>query len=198
MIMEYKVFLELAQSSIKNRIYVGESSFDAYRENVETFISKHSDIIKQYDLKKSELFVMFMMLTKNYDEIQQCASSGKGSQFAKECVRLFDSFLSKVPRSKSDMFYRVDQYQRIENFINNSTYDCNHYLTASTICPDFKNYQNEVKYVICRRLIGKTKAHEVFKICNANNEFQVNFERNTKFEIDYVDKKDKTVRLKEL
>jgi hypothetical protein len=167
-------------------------------EYVGKFKNEYEGIIARYDLNESELFVMFMMLTKNFDEIQQCASSGKGSQFAKECVRLFDSFLSKVPRSKSDMFYRVDQYQRIENFINNSTYDCNHYLTASTICPDFKNYQNEVKYVICRRLIGKTKAHEVFKICNANNEFQVNFERNTKFEIDYVDKKDKTVRLKEL
>lgn len=196
--MEYKEFLELAKSSIKKRIYVGQGSFSSYMEYVGKFKNEYEGIIARYDLNESELFVMFMMLTKNFDEIQQCASSGKGSQFAKECVRLFDSFLSKVPRSKSDMFYRVDQYQRIENFINNSTYDCNHYLTASTICPDFKNYQNEVKYVICRRLIGKTKAHEVFKICNANNEFQVNFERNTKFEIDYVDKKDKTVRLKEL
>jgi len=196
--MEYNDFLDLAEKSMKERIYVGQSSFSTYKEYVDKFKNEHPEIIAQYDLTESELFVMFMMLTKNYDEIQQCASSGKGSQFAKECVRQFDSFLSKVPRSKSDMFYRVDQYQRIENFINNSTYDCNHYLTASTICPDFKNYQNEVKYVICRRLIGKTKAHEVFKICNANNEFQVNFERNTKFEIDYVDKKDKTVRLKEL
>lgn len=196
--MEYKVFLELAQSSIKNRIYVGESSFDAYRENVETFISKHSDIIKQYDLKKSELFVMFMMLTKNYDEIQQCALSGSGTLFDKECVRLFDSFLSKVPRSNSYMFYRVDKYQRIENFINKNTYNYNNYLTASTICPDSKNYQTEVKFVICRRLIGETKAHEVFKICNVNNEYQVNFERNTKFEIDYVDKNNKSVRLIEL
>ena len=196
--MEYIEFLDLAQKNIKNAIITGNGFIETYKEYVETFKSEHPDIIDQNELTESELFVMFMMLTKNYDEIQQCASSGKGSQFAKECVRLFDSFLSKVPRSKSDMFYRVDQYQRIENFINNSTYDCNHYLTASTICPDFKNYQNEVKYVICRRLIGKTKAHEVFKICNANNEFQVNFERNTKFEIDYVDKKDKTVRLKEL
>ena len=196
--MEYKEFLELAKSSIKKRIYVGQGSFSSYMEYVGKFKNEYEGIIARYDLNESELFVMFMMLTKNFDEIQQCASSGKGSQFAKECVRLFDSFLSKVPRSKSDMFYRVDQYQRIENFINNTTYDCNHYLTASTICPDFKNYQNEVKFVICRRLIGKTKAHEVFKICNANNEFQVNFERNTKFEIDYVDKKDKTVRLKEL
>ena len=196
--MEYNDFLDLAEKSMKERIYVGQSSFSTYKEYVDKFKNEHPEIIAQYDLTESELFVMFMMLTKNYDEIQQCASSGRGASFAKECVRQFDSFLSKVPRSNSYMFYRVDKNQRIENFINKSTYDCNHYLTASTICPDFKNYQNEVKYVICRRLIGKTKAHEVFKICNANNEFQVNFERNTKFEIDYVDKKDKTVRLKEL
>ena len=196
--MEYNDFLDLAGRSIKKRIYVGQGSFSIYKECVDKFRNEHPEIIAQYDLTKSELFVMFMMLTKNYDEIQQCASSGRGASFAKECVRQFDSFLSKVPRSNSYMFYRVDKNQRIENFINKSTYDCNHYLTASTICPDFKNYQKEVKFVICRRLIGETKAHEVFKICNANNEFQVNFERNTKFEIDYVDKNDKSVRLIEL
>lgn len=196
--MEYNDFLDLAEKSMKERIYVGQSSFSTYKEYVDKFKNEHPEIIAQYDLTESELFVMFMMLTKNYDEIQQCASSGRGASFAKECVRQFDSFLSKVPRSNSYMFYRVDKNQRIENFINKSTYDCNHYLTASTICPDFKNYQNEVKFVICRRLIGETKAHEVFKICNANNEFQVNFERNTKFEIDYVDKNDKSVRLIEL
>lgn len=196
--MEYNNFLDLAKSSIQNRIYVGQGSFSTYKECVETFKKEHAEIIAQHNLTGPELFVMFMMLTKNYDEIQQCALSDSGTLFDKECVRVFDSFLSKVPRSNSYMFYRVDKNQRIENFINKSTYDCNHYLTASTICPDFKNYQNEVKFVICRRLIGETKAHEVFKICNANNEFQVNFERNTKFEIDYVDKNDKSVRLIEL
>jgi len=196
--MEYNDFLDLAELSIKKRIYVGQDTFSTYKEYVDKFKNEHAEIIAQYDLTESELFVMFMMLTKNFDEVQQCASSGRGTLFTKECVHIFDSFLRKVPRSNSYMFYRFDKYQRIENFINKSTYDCNHYLTASTICPDFKNYQNEVKFVICRRLIGETKAHEVFKICNANNEFQVNFERNTKFEIDYVDKKDKTVRLKEL
>ena len=196
--MEYNDFLDFAERSVKDRIYMGQDSFSTYKECVDKFKNEHPEIIAQYDLTESELFVMFMMLYKNYDEIQKCALSGSGTLFDKECVRLFDSFLSKIPRSNSYMFYRVDKYQRIENFINKTTYDCNYYLTASTICPDFKNYQTEVKFVICRRLIGKTKAHEVFKICNANNEFQVNFERNTKFEIDYVDKKDKTVRLIEL
>ena len=196
--MEYKEFLELAKSSIQERIYVGEGSFQTYVDAVESFKLEHSDIIKQYCLTESELFVMFMMITKNFDEIQQCAMSETGTRFNKECVRLFDSFLGKVPRSNSYMFYRVDKYQRIENFINKSTYDCNCYLTASINSPDFKNYQNEVKIEIRRRLIGKTKAHEVFKICNVNNEYQVNFERNTKFEIDLVDKENKIVRLKEL
>jgi len=196
--MVYNDFLKLAKSSIQERIYVGEGSLETYRENVETFKTEHPDIIDQNELTESELFVMFMMLTKNYDEIQQCASSGKGSQFAKECVRQFDSFLSKVPRSKSDMFYRVDQYQRIENFINTSIYDCNHYLTVSTNSSVLENYQYGVKFVIHRRLIGKTKAHDVFVVNNVNNEFQVNFERNTRFEVNSLDKKNKIVELTEL
>ena len=196
--MEYNDFLDLAEKSMKERIYVGQSSFSTYKEYVDKFKNEHPEIIAQYDLTESELFVMFMMLTKNYDEIQQCASSGKGSQFAKECVRQFDSFLSKVPRSKSDMFYRVDQYQRIENFINTSIYDCNHYLTVSTNSSVLENYQYGVKFVIHRRLIGKTKAHDVFVVNNVNNEFQVNFERNTRFEVNSLDKKNKIVELTEL
>ena len=106
--MEYNDFLDLAELSIKKRIYVGQDTFSTYKEYVDKFKNEHAEIIAQYDLTESELFVMFMMLTKNYDEIQQCASAGKGSQFAKECVRLFDSFLSKVPRTNNYMFYRVD------------------------------------------------------------------------------------------
>lgn len=196
--MIYNDFLDLAEKSMKERIYVGQSSFSTYKEYVDKFKNEHPEIIAQYDLTESELFVMFMMLTKNYDEIQQCASSGRGASFAKECVRQFDSFLSKVPRSNSYMFYRVDQYQRIENFINTSIYDCNHYLTVSTNNSVLENYQYGVKFVIHRRLIGKTKAHDVFVVNNVNNEFQVNFERNTRFEVNSLDKKNKIVELTEL
>ena len=73
--MEYNDFLDLAEKSMKERIYVGQSSFSTYKEYVDKFKNEHPEIIAQYDLTESELFVMFMMLTKNYDEIQQCASS---------------------------------------------------------------------------------------------------------------------------
>ena len=63
--MVYNDFLKLAKSSIQERIYVGEGSFETYRENVETFKTEHPDIIDQNELTESELFVMFMMLIKN-------------------------------------------------------------------------------------------------------------------------------------
>jgi len=196
--MDYKLFLELAKGSIKECIHVGNGSFETYRENVETFKIDHTDIIEQYELTESELFVMFMMLIKNFDEIQQCASSGNGTPFAKECVRQYDSFLNKIPISTSTVFYRVDKYQHIDNFVKMPIYVCDCYLTASTNQVVFNTFQNGVKYVINKRLIGTTKAHEVFKIYNANNEFQVNFERNTRFRVDGIDKKEKVVFLTEL
>ena len=196
--MDYKDFLELAKKSIAEGIHVGEGSFESYKEYVESYKSNHSEIIDQYDLTESELFVMFMMLTKNFDEIQQCASSGKGTPFDRECVLLFDSFLSKIPRSANCMFYRVDKYQRIENFIKKSTYNCSNYLTASTMPSVFEGFHKGVKFFINRRLIGKSRAHEIFKIFNANNEFQVNFERNTSFDIKNVDKKNLIVELLEM
>ena len=196
--MDYNFFLELAKDSIKERNHVGEGSFENYRENVEAYKSEHSDIIEQYGLTDSELFVMFMMLVKNSDEIQQCASSGNGTQFAKECVCQYDSFLSKVPISESSIFFGLDASDRVGNYVSVSTINYKNYMIASTSQSIFDNFQNGVKFVIKRRLIGITKAHEVFKIFNANDEFRVNFERNTRFKVDGIDKKDKFVFLTEL
>ena len=62
--MEYNDFLELAKGSIQDRIYVGQGSFPHTRERLKVQ-NEHPDIIEQYELTESELFVMFMMLTKN-------------------------------------------------------------------------------------------------------------------------------------
>lgn len=196
--MTYTDFWDLAQKNIHNTIVTGSGSFETYRENVETFKVEHPNIIEQYGLTESELLVLFMMLFMNYDEIQQCASSGNGTAFAKECVRQYDSFLKKVPVSTSSVLFRVDKYQHIDNFVKMSIYVCECYLTASTNQVVFSGFQNGIKFVINKRFAGTTKAHEVFKIFNANDEFQVNFERNTRFRVDGIDKKDKVVFLTEL
>jgi len=196
--MDYYDFLELAKVSIQERIYIGKGSYNTYKDNVETFKSEHYDIVRQYGLTESELFVMFMMIVKNYDEIQQCASSGRGTSFTKECVRQYDSFLSKIPISTNSVFYRVDKYTRIENFDKRVFYRCEHFLTASISPSIFDNYQNCVKLIINKRIIGNSKAHDVFRVFEIKGEKQVNFERNTKFQIDNVDKINKSVLLTEL
>lgn len=197
--MEYEEFLALAKKYIQNRIWVGEDSFNTYKNCVETYKKDHLDVIEQYGLTDSELYVMFMMVTKNYSEIQkQFFLPFSTNAFTKECTSLFDAFLNKIPQSRNAVFYRVDEYQQIGNLDKQPFLYCNHYLTASTSPSIFAMRPNGIKFIINKRLIGNSKAHEVFKIYNALNEYQVNFERNRKFRIDNVDKKDKSVYLTEL
>ncbi len=200
--MDYIDFLELAECSIQELIHVGNGSFETYREGVETFKSEHPDIIEQYGLTDSELFVMFMMLIKNFDEIQQCASSGKGTLFTQECVRQYDSFLSKIPVSINSTYYRLEKYYNVGYFDRmrktGQNFVCQHYLTVSSSSSIFKKMGDGVKLYINKRLIGNSKAHDVFKIYNQTGENQINFERGTKFQIDSVDKKNNTVILTEL
>ena len=196
--MDYNEFLDLAQKDIQNSIITGEGSFETYRVDVETFKSEHPDIMKQYGLTESELFVMFMMLIKNSDEIQQCASSGNGTPFAKECVRQYDSFLSKVPISDNAIFYGLDPSDRVENYVNISTFNYKRYMIASTRQSIFDNLKNGVKYIINKRRIDKTKAHEVMWWNDANNTKTICFERNTKFEVNRLDRINKLIELTEL
>ena len=197
--MEYDKFLNLAVKLMSNRVYVGEGSFCAYKQCVESFKMEHSDIMEQYDLTESELFVMFMMTMKNYSDVQeQFFIPSRANSFTRACALLFDSFLNKTPRSTFSTFYRSDEYQRIGNFENKLYWVCQHYLTTSTSSSIYKKRPKGIKIIITRRLIGDSKAHEVFRICNVLDEFQVNFERNTRFRIDNIDREDKVVYLTEL
>lgn len=201
--MDYNDFLKLAKCSIQERIHVGNGSLGTYIDNVEHFKLDHSDIKKQYGLTDSELFVMFMMLIKNYDEVQQCALTAKGTSFTKECVRLYDSFLSKIPVSTNPIHYRFERYYKISDFEkmskNGQNFVCQHYLTASSSYTIFKNYGDGVKLYINRPLVDKKpKAHAVFKVYNDTGENQINYERNTTFQIDNVDKNYKTIILTEI
>lgn len=196
--MTYTDFWDLAQKNIHNTIVTGSGSFETYREYVETFKSEHSDIIEKYSLTESELFVMFMMLIMNIDEIQQCAFSGNGTPFAKECVRQYDSFLSKAPISDSPLFYGLDTSERVENYVNISTFKYKKYMIASTRQSIFDNFKNGVKYIINKRRIDKTKAHKVMWWNDANNTKTICFERNTKFEVNRLDRINKLIELTEL
>lgn len=202
--MVYNDFLKLAKSSIQERIYVGEGSLETYRENVETFKTEHPDIIDQNELTESELFVMFMMLYKNYDEIQQqFFPLGKMSSFSKECINQYDSFLRKVPVSTNLIHYRLERYYKIGDFEKimkqGQNFVCHHYLTASSSRTIFEKLGDGVKLYINRPIIDKkSKAHEVFKVYNDTKENQVNYERNTSFQINRVDKQNRVVELTEL
>lgn len=197
--MDYNVFLELAKSSLQERVYVGESTFQTYKEYVESFKSDRSDIIDKYGITESELFVMFMMLIKNESDIQeQFYSGGKSNLFTKECASLFDSFLNKMPRTTSSILYGVIKHLRIDSFIMKSVYDCAHYLLVSKYQSIINPNQNGVNLIINKRLIGESRAHDLFELYDPKDEKLICYERNTRFQIDNIDKDNKTVLLTEL
>lgn len=202
--MEYKEFLELANTSIQNGIHVGNGTFEEYKSYIGSFTRDYPNVIKQYGLTESELFVMFMMLYKNYDEIQQqFFPLGKMSSFSKECINQYDSFLRKVPVSTNLIHYRLERYYKIGDFEKimkqGQNFVCHHYLTASSSRTIFEKLGDGVKLYINRPIIDKkSKAHEVFKVYNDTKENQVNYERNTYFQINRVDKQNRVVELTEL
>ena len=204
MSMEYNEFLELAKTSIQNCIHVGNGTFEEYKSYIDSFTRDYPNVIKQYGLTESELFVMFMMLYKNYYEIQQqFFPLGKMSSFSKECMNQYDSFLRKVPVSTNLVHYRLERYYKIGDFERimkqGQNFACHHYLTASSSCAIFKKLGDGLKLYINRPLVDKeSKAHEVYKIFNDSRENQINYERNTKFQIDNVDKNNNTIILTEL
>ena len=87
---------------------------------------------------------------------------------------------------------------RIENFEKRASYICEHFLTASTSPSIFDKYQNCVKLIINKRIRGMSKAHDVFRVFEVKGEKQVNFKRNTKFQINNIDKTNKIVELTEI
>jgi len=168
--MEYSDFMELAKTSISNCIHVGNGTFEEYKLYVDLFIKERPIVVKQYGLTESELFVMFMMIFKNYDEIQQqFFLLGKMSPFSKECMYQYDSFLRKAPVSTNLTHYRLERYYKIGDFEKimkmGKIFVCHHYLTASSSRTIFEKWGDGVKIYINRPIIDKnSKAREVYKI----------------------------------
>ena len=202
--MEYKDFLELAEGSLQNRIYVGKGSFSDYKERVEEFKKDRPDIIDKYRLTEPELFVMFMMVIKNYGDIQeQFFPLSRKTLFSRACMQNYDSFLKKIPVSTSFRHYRLERYYNIGDFEKmwktGQHFICNHYLTASSSNSIFQKLGDGVKLYLNKPKIGKvSNVRAVFEIYNETKENQVNYLRNSRFQIDYVDKQKKEVILTEL
>ena len=104
-------------------------------------------------------------------------------------IQNLDSALRKAPKNTHPVLYANDGFMRGNNRIGD-IFTVNGFFTTSI--DDFDN-AHSIKWIIEPLPEGQTKAYEIYKIYNHGEdcpypEYQVEFERGTKFEITDIKK----------
>ena len=161
---------------------------------LENVLPKKESIMKTYGITDCEMYVLLLLIGFHADAIQ-CISL-KTKVFTEKCRFYLNSLLVKTPQTKSEVLYRQEEsyridFQKMEDCLNKGIpyiHPC--YMTTST--DDYDN--KDCKFVITPLKNGKTKAHDIYLICNHGEqclypENQVEFELGTKFMIDKIEGK---------
>lgn len=197
-------FIEIGKRTYNNSTY--ETFIDETTQWFDELIERDDicSILDEYDIKYEEFYTLLMLYARCFRFVQRDLFYGIENEFIKVFKTLFDGLLQKTPRTHLNVLYRKESAS-VKEYINcfeqNKPFVTRHYLTCSK--DDFDN--SSEKLVITPLSDGKSRAHEVFQILNNPEdsdppEWQVNFERGTKFKITNVKREEDkiTVYLQEL
>lgn len=160
--------------------------------------SIHND----FGLNDIEIIALIMLEEFAYNTIQQPAFNDRYlNEFNEILINSLDNALLKIPGTSHNILYRQDKYcykvPKVGEILNFKGF-----FTASK--DDFDNTYN-IKWIIKPLSYELTKAHDIYNVynhgCNCPYpEWQVEFERNTKFIVEkVVPKENKTeVHISEL
>ena len=181
-VMNYEELKELAEklyADYKRVLICVESAKKEYEANI--------DIMQYHKITLEEFLALYLLEEFASDIIQKpFFNENKINAFNEECVKLLDSLLQKMPKTKHHKLYRQEDNHPSHSIIKGKqygeTYTFPHYLTTSK-----DNFDNKsIIYEITPKSDGTTKAHDVYLLHNKANEYQVEFERNTTFRIDNI------------
>ncbi|MBO5017445.1 MAG: hypothetical protein J6C56_01100 [Alistipes sp.] len=145
-----------------------------------------------FGLNEIEILALIMLEEFAYKSIQQPAFNDIYlNDYNEILINSLDNALLKIPRTSHDTLYRQDRdYYKIPE--NGEILKFKGFFTTSK--DDFDNTDN-IKWVIKPLPNGLTKAHDIYLVYNKGYnlpypEWQVEFERNTKFIVTKVVPKD--------
>ena len=145
-----------------------------------------------FGLNEIEILALIMLEEFAYKSIQQPAFNDIYlNDYNEILINSLDNALLKIPRTSHDTLYRQDRdYYKIPE--NGEILKFKGFFTTSK--DDFDNTYN-IKWVIKPLPNGLTKAHDIYLVYNKGYnlpypEWQVEFERNTKFIVTKVVPKD--------
>jgi hypothetical protein len=145
-------------------------------------------IHNEYELDEVEVLTLVLLEGFGFDMIQKPAfNHNLLNEFNKILIEYLDSALKKIPITSHKVLYRQDDYQNKVPKIG-EVISFTGFLTTSK--DDFDNTYN-VKWIITPLSNKTTKAHDIYIIYNHGYdvpypEYQVEFERGTKFKVTKV------------
>lgn len=145
-------------------------------------------IHNEYELDEVEVLTLVLLEGFGFDMIQKPAfNHNLLNEFNKILIEYLDSALKKIPITSHKILYRQDDYQNKVPKVG-EVISFTGFLTTSK--DDFDNTYN-VKWIITPLSNKITKAHDIYKIYNYGYdvrypEYQVEFERGTKFKVTKV------------
>ena len=147
--------------------------------------------IQTYNLNDSELLSILLLMGSAFSLINGCLYTDCCDDLERALHECLDSALLKLPKCTTSILYRQDRYWKIEEITEKQIIKIPAYFTTSL--EDYENTTN-IKWIITPLNNELTKAHNLFEIYDPGDElehkeWQVNFERNTEFVIDKIEKR---------
>lgn len=145
-------------------------------------------IHNNYGLNDIEILTLIMLEGFDCNTIQQPAFNDRyQNEFNEILINSLDNALLKIPGTSHNTLYRQDEFYNEELKVGD-TLNFKGFLTTSK--DDFDNTHN-IKWIIKTLSCDLTKAHDIYNVYNHGYncpypEWQVEFERNTKFIVNKV------------
>ena len=156
---------------------------------------KDANKIHYADFNLTELEALTIVILEGFGSrlIQESLyNPQKSNNLTKILIQNLDEALKKTPKNTHRLLYANDGYMRSNNKVGD-VFTVQGFFTTSK--DDFDNARS-IKWIIEPLPETQTKAHEIYRIYNHGEdcpypEYQVEFERDTKFEIVDIKKKKK-------
>lgn len=138
---------------------------------------------KKFELNPAEILIFQVFIADLSYVFRGDIYNGDIPELVQEMRVILESVISKTPKFSGEQLYRFCKEDPVD-FNIGDIYCPPHSLT--TTIDDWDQDHNV--YVIQPLTAGNTKAHELYRIYNHGDEFQVNFLTGTKFRIDDIQK----------
>jgi hypothetical protein len=172
-----EILLDLDEDPLS---FLMKRPFEKYSKASTFYIDETS----KYNLSPVERTILSMFFSDCSAEFRDDLYYGDIPELVKKMMEILNVVVGKAPISKHDKLFRFCNDADNVNIATGDILNVKHNLTCTA-----ENWnQNDVNvYVIQTLPTNKTRAHDLYKIYNKANEYQVDFLRNTSFKVTRIE-----------